>query len=155
MFSRSKEVREFARKIITAFNIIIAMCGLSNCLRILIKMIYPCLRVFFGELLHTGNRCTYPFQPRNVCRDAHTQASDTEQNRNSIETEQNPLCLRSEQANQRQEEGETREKRGGRKKRREVENEAAKNSTSWKRCSAFTRAHTAAAPPHSYSSPNL
>jgi hypothetical protein len=36
-----------------------------------------------------------------------------------------------------------------------VENEAAKNSTSWKRCSAVTRARTAAAPPHSYSSPNL
>ncbi len=62
MFSRSKEVREFARKIITALNIMIAMCGLSNCLRIIIKMIYPYLRVFFGELLHTGNRCSWEIQ---------------------------------------------------------------------------------------------
>jgi hypothetical protein len=55
MFSRSKEVREFARKIITTLNIMIAVCGLSNCLRIIIKMIYPYLRVFFGD---TGNRCS-------------------------------------------------------------------------------------------------
>jgi hypothetical protein len=48
MFSRSKEVKEFARKIITTLNIMIAKCGLSNCLRIIIKMIYPYLRVFLA-----------------------------------------------------------------------------------------------------------